>query len=752
MDPLPGKGLVRAFNVGQQASPRDAARPWAMIEGVGDMLQTVGAKAVDLLNKQKELQIQREAADMELEFDQHQQEYEMEVLQNPNMTPEQAMSGWSKRMEGFNAKYQRDGMSPLERDVIATRAKALSEKGGLNILKSSMVASIQNTKQSAINLITKGEQTGNDELRQRGFSMLGSVVPEADIESERIKSDSRVATTLVEAAINTDPVGMRDKLADPNFVKNNPGVRVDDIPRLQDAARSAARQAVGDSVDTFGDDLATGKVKTADDIDRLYGTKVPPRIVEKMKDELAQRYDEAEKARMKSPEAQAQMLGEASRLMSGLADATGDDFDQRYATASFLLGKMADSPAKELLTEKLRVTKSGREAEIKTHADAAFKALEDYDKTERERAGIGGSGASVKIPGAQEMPTSRAIADGFLRDWNKLKALGFSDKQASAIRDAKDSKGELDDAQAKSIFRQEWKNRENGNFGADPLTMATADAILGGSEKISYVPPEALDSAFSLRIKADQEAGERKIKLAEWLKLNPDAKPDEINTKVREIAGEQTYRKVSSGIYESKDSSTSFNDLPETAPRGDFTTGAGNVVTPESQALVQENARPYLKNPEFDLSKAPLGMRNNNPTNIVYPNDATATRFGAIGASSNHDAGSTDGSGGHYRQMVFANPEDGMKAGARLALSKYRSGKVTTNSLIASENGWTPGNYEAANNIARTMGLGPDDDIKINTAAGMAKFLKALAIQEHGPAAKQYKDSLFTKAAQLAIR
>jgi hypothetical protein len=452
------------------------------------------------------------------------------------------------------------------------------------------------------------------------------MMPEADIEAERIKSDSRVATSRVESEIAADPVGMREKLADPNFAKNHPGVHVDDIPRLQDAARSASRQSIGDSVDSFGDDIATGKIKTPDDIDRLYGNRVPPRIVERMKGELAQRFDEGEKARMMSPEYQAQAIGRASAIMDGLSTASPEDFEERYATASFLLDSLEDSPAKRMLKDRLTTTKTGREAEIKTHADAAMKALETYNKRELEKAGVSGtSGSATRIPGAQEIPTSRAIADGFLRDLNKLKALGFSDEQASKIRDAKDSKGDLSDSEAKQAFREMWKSRENASFEADPLTMATADAILGGSEKVSYVSPEAQDAAIATRMRVEREAGERQIKLAEWLKLNPEAKPAEIDEKILEIGGESLHRELKSGIYDRKGSAgtkagpfipgeTSLNLPKNLAPyRSDFVeTGLTYGVDPRLLAAISMHETASGKSSAFKNKNNAMGVSNSS--------------------------------------------------------------------------------------------------------------------------------------------
>jgi hypothetical protein len=139
-----------------------------------------------------------------------------------------------------------------------------------------------------------------------------------------------------------------------------------------------------------------------------------------------------------------------------------------------------------------------------------------------------------------------------------------------------------------------------------------------------------------------------------------------------------------------------------------------------------------------DVNTLPAGMRNNNPGNIKFIGQANA-----IGPSKNTDQGDP--------QAVFASPVDGMTEAARLAMRKYAGGKTTLNDLIAGNGGWTPGNRTAAANIAKTMGIAPDDDVGLNNPQAVSGFLKALAVQEHGPAAKLYGDDVYQAGAQQAF-
>jgi LAS superfamily LD-carboxypeptidase LdcB len=136
--------------------------------------------------------------------------------------------------------------------------------------------------------------------------------------------------------------------------------------------------------------------------------------------------------------------------------------------------------------------------------------------------------------------------------------------------------------------------------------------------------------------------------------------------------------------------------------------------------------------------RLPAGMRNNNPGNIKFIPQLFQRYDGVVGPSVNTDQGDP--------QAVFKSPEYGMRAMLDLAQRKYDNGKITANQLIAGQGGWTPGHTAAAANIARMMGLQPDDDLNLRDQERRFKFARALMMQEHGEASKQYSDDLIRTA------
>lgn len=528
MDPLPGKGLVRAFNVGAEGSPHAAAAPWAALGGLGEIIAQTGEKGIALLNKHKELQIQREAAQMETEFAKMTSDFEMEMLKNPNMTPEQIDAGWKSQTQGFQAKYQRDGMSPMEQDHIATRSKELIQRGGASVAKSALIANIQNTKQAGINLAELGIQTGDMDKVDRGLAILKTVMPEAEVESHRMRAQSQIATTRIEAEIAADPVGMREKLKDPNFVKNHPGVAVDDLPRLNEMTRGMSNRKIGDMADDFEDKLATGKIKTNADIRRLYGDQVPPRILEQMEDTLEGRYDKAAIELRKTPEFQKQTVGEVSSLLDGID--TAENFDERYAEAAFKLSQLPDSATKRRLAKRLDSVKNGTEVESKNYADYVRSQFPEANK----------QGRFGKPKTVEKIKVADLVKDGFLKDKEKMMRLGFSDSQADDITEL----AKKDPALAQRKFIELRKERPGGSVNASKIEIDTADALWNGNAEINWDDPASVDSADEANMTTAQRYGKAQMEMDNFIEMHPDAKPEELNKEFLRITGTQVKEQV----------------------------------------------------------------------------------------------------------------------------------------------------------------------------------------------------------------
>ena len=173
-------------------------------------------------------------------------------------------------------------------------------------------------------------------------------------------------------------------------------------------------------------------------------------------------------------------------------------------------------------------------------------------------------------------------------------------------------------------------------------------------------------------------------------------------------------------------------------PGTTITVGGG---APTPGALAETGPENAGSNRAYNFSlpaNAPMGMGNNNPLNIKYYKGAEKDYGGLIGPSSNTDQGDP--------QMKFSSPEAGWNAAYSLLNKKYGGGMTTPNQLIAGKGGWTPGNTDAAANVAKSAGIGPDDDIGFSDPDKAQKFMRALVTQEQGAAAKAYPDEMIAAA------
>ena len=128
---------------------------------------------------------------------------------------------------------------------------------------------------------------------------------------------------------------------------------------------------------------------------------------------------------------------------------------------------------------------------------------------------------------------------------------------------------------------------------------------------------------------------------------------------------------------------------------------------------------PSKANPNYHYTEL------NNPGNIGF--GTWAERNGAV-THAGWDTG--------HAIAGFPDLATGYKAMETLARGKYNSGARTLNDLIAGQNGWTPGNRIAASNIAKYMGISPDEDLHLNDPNQLKNFQRALTVQETGSSAQ----------------
>jgi hypothetical protein len=144
----------------------------------------------------------------------------------------------------------------------------------------------------------------------------------------------------------------------------------------------------------------------------------------------------------------------------------------------------------------------------------------------------------------------------------------------------------------------------------------------------------------------------------------------------------------------------------------------------------------------IDILNLPMGMQNSNPGNIKF--DVANYWPGQLGPSINTDQGE--------HQIVFDNASDGMFAAAQLILRKFGWGHSTVRDIIANRRvGWTPGYISGAKGVAEASGFRLDQRLDLRNPEVLARLLRGIVTQEHGPSSKLYSDKLIQDAANAAL-
>jgi hypothetical protein len=183
-----------------------------------------------------------------------------------------------------------------------------------------------------------------------------------------------------------------------------------------------------------------------------------------------------------------------------------------------------------------------------------------------------------------------------------------------------------------------------------------------------------------------------------------------------------------------------FSNSPTYSPASDNTRADNANTVANTTGSIKGNTgvsdagdmSPFLP-PGVTLNSLPMGMRNNNPANIKWYEGSPFG--GVVGPSKNTDQGDP--------QFVFASPQAGMNAAFDLARRKYEGGMTTPAQFIAGQKGWTPGNMQAAANVAKSLGIGVNDDIGFNDPGKASQFMHALIKQEQGASSQYYPEQMY---------
>ena len=368
--------------------------------------------------------------------------------------------------------------------------------------------------------------------READRALQGGILNPVEHEQALRDGETIATETALDEEIRNDPAGVLARLKDRDaFLAANPGANLNMINNAERKAQETVREKTYEDVSTIQDGIVSGDIDTPEEL-KAKAAHLRPMVREKLMTMMRERATDEYKARVSTPEYQSAVVGRVSEMLTGY-EPTGDDFDEKFVEMDSMVRSLPPGAIKDELTRRIDAVRTGKLSEVKDHADAAMKALDDAHK----------EGRFMPVPSGKPerdiMPSQRAVNDGFLRNPDKLKSLGFSEKEVDTIIGDK----KTTDSDRLKSFRTMWAKR-SGKDVATGIVRDTADALINGKNMVENSNPELEDAAISSRVKAQEAFGAVKTKMADWLKLNPKATRQEIEDKAFELGGEGVRRSM----------------------------------------------------------------------------------------------------------------------------------------------------------------------------------------------------------------
>lgn len=335
-------------------------------------------------------------------------------------------------LDSVVSTYQARGMfdeadeAIAESGVLTTaqRKKLLSENGNRRL-----AFDIQDT----LNSLQQGEDIGDEPLRQASLARLRELKPAAEADKIEAASNRRVMLTSVKALIDANPMKMAPLLDNTDqFIKNYPGVTLDDMPNLQTLADTKIKEVYSDEFDRFANMMASPNPPTIDQIPEKF-PKLEPRHHDTMRDLWRKRNAAQAQARLLDPKEisdRIDRIGGALEAMTGGAKFPGDNtgvsrdtWINAYSEAKHEIELLPDSLQKTRFEEKLAALKTGRteeQREIIKKAEAAVASNLPAEPT---------APAPLSIPKILDMP--------WASDEETLKSIGLTKSDAESFIKAK---------------------------------------------------------------------------------------------------------------------------------------------------------------------------------------------------------------------------------------------------------------------------------------------------------------------------
>lgn len=514
--PLPPTRYIDAGPGVPLANPNVAMAPGLAMSRLGESIEQVAAVGFQIGEKLRRIDDAGKLASIFTNIEKEASDFSLGLMtrdDTDNWKQEYAEKASAWKQTGADAK-----LSPEGRAVFEQRFQNWDTNQSIRLATVQANKTLEMGRGRISNGMAFYEGQGNYEASRgllqdaRGAGLLNSVEHEKGV----MELANREAEYHMGEELKGDPQQVLDRIKNKQL---QPGETVEMHAKMAKQAESQLRDYKLGAQEEILNGIANGTVTQDSDFKRLRGS-LGDADVEALKDILAKRNDAGEKARLARPEVQAGNIG---RISAALLDLQPDDTEGQVA----LQRQLADLPTGEIknhLNAKFSAAIKGETVEAKSYADFVMNQIDAAHKAGR-------FGKAVPAP---KIATADLVKDGFLKDVGKIQRLGFTEGQAADIAEA----AAKDPALGQKTFIDKWKDRDLGSVKASEIEIAAANALRNGNATVPWSVAGGDVAAAEEDYSTEQRYGIAKMKMTEFLKLNPDAKKEQIDAKFLQITGE----------------------------------------------------------------------------------------------------------------------------------------------------------------------------------------------------------------------
>lgn len=546
------------------------------LAGVGEVLQNMGERGLQLLEQARKSKENGAIDALFTQFDSDSSAFENQLMRRNDT--KQWVPDWKEKDASYREKINALGLSPEGKGIaLAEYAKWYGRKSiafeTQAATKDLQIGRAQ-TESSLQYFGKRGEMETYHAIAKRALDQ--GFMNQAQYE-QTMRNGARLASlNELDEEMKANPNAFLERLKDKDFVRNTPGITMEDKDDFEHKAKVASRERIGATIDAVQDEIADGSIQSPQDLEKKYKDALPPRILEQLKGGLGER-------RMLDPKVLNEIAGEASASIARYNVGSDASFEEFVRIDNLIHSLPPGLPLRDTLTRQLRETRDGQRGIIKDNIALGNKELD-------EAFAAGRFGTYQR-----EQTLLQVLDDGFLSDPRKLHRIGFSPRAVNAIVNAKGVEAQ------RKMFRALFDVSRDHQADANSYEWKVAEALRDdtglGTAMAKWEDSDARAVAY-------QRYGQARADFAQWAALTPGADMTMIRTKLKDLTTDADKMRAQSSTLPEKPRSpietsmnaqsgktlgqfTSYGYEGDTTPDRNSSAGIGAFVSKEEQARIR---------------------------------------------------------------------------------------------------------------------------------------------------------------------